>query len=203
MIGYAGRVPAADRRRLARGVGRAADHDHPGGPAAEIRACRPDREGWRRRIDTREGTALHEAGHLVVAVAVGRFQNGAAIEMVGDSYRGIAQHAETAPDGALDCPTFEGFDQLQRDFKKATDYAKLAIGMRGWLAYLRTLWLRADAILAGHWLATKMLAMEIQQTECVRRDRAQQILDRWWDAPGNSLLEALTPQMPLCATLRR
>lgn len=166
------------------------------GRAAEARARRSDRERWRRRLDNRERTALHEAGHLIVAVAVGDNQNGAAIEMVEKGrYRGIAEQWQaTLPDGVSDHPTFDGFDELMPDFRKATSYAMLAVGMRGWLAYLRTLWQRADAILEEHWLATKMLASELQMTGMVRRDRAREILDRWWKVPGTSLVEVLTRQ---------
>lgn len=74
----------------------------------------------------------------------------------------------------------------------ATAFAKLAVGQRGWLPYLRTLWLRTDALLAEHWLCVKMLSLELQRTGCVRWDRAQQIIDRWYSVPGTSLFEALT-----------
>jgi hypothetical protein len=149
-------------------------------------------------MDERERVANHEAGHLLLAAAT-RHQNGAAIEMVDHGYRGVAQHYEGAPPD-LDHPTFDRFDELQRDFAKATDYAKLATGMRGWLEYLRTLWLRTDAILAEHWICLKMLSSELQRTGCVRRDRAQEIIDRWWHVRGASLLEALKQEIvvPQC-----
>lgn len=165
------------------------------GRAAEARARRPDRDGWRRPMDERERVAVHEAGHLVLAVAVGRFQNGAAIEAVSDRYRGIAQDFPSASsDSAADHPSFANFDKLRPDFRRATDYARLAVGSRGWLRYLRSLWLSTDAILADHWLATKVLAMEIRAKGIVRRHRAQQILDGWWDARGTSVSEALASQ---------
>jgi hypothetical protein len=163
------------------------------GRCAEARARRPDRDGWRRHMDQRERIANHEVGHFLLAVATGRHQNGAAIEMVENGCRGVAQHCESAlPDSTPDCPTFERFNELQPDFRKATDYAKLAVGLHGWLKYLRELWLRTDAILAKHWLCVKMLSLELQRTGVVRRDRAQQIIDRWYGVPGNSLVEALT-----------
>lgn len=165
------------------------------GRCAEARARRPDRDGWRRRMDDRERVANHEAGHIVGAVGVGRQQNGAVIEMVDHGCRGVAQHYQGAPPD-LDHPTFDRFDELQRDFVMATAFAKLVVGQRGWLPYLRTLWLRTDILLGQHWLCVKMLAMELQRSGCVRRDRAQQIIDRWYRVPGTSLFEALTRTLP-------
>jgi hypothetical protein len=144
----------------------------------------------------RERVADHEAGHLLLAAAT-RYPNGAAIEAVGNRYRGVAQDLDAIPaHGEPDRPTFEGFDKLQRDFVMATAFAKLTLGMRGWLPYLRTLWLRTDAILAEHWICLKMLSSELQRTGCVRRDRAQQIIDRWYGVLGNSLVEVLTRTPP-------
>jgi len=161
------------------------------GRAAEARARRPDRDGFRRLMDSAERVAIHEAAHLVVAVAVGRHQNGAAIEKLDDGCRGLAQHYQaTPPEGAADHPTFERFDELERDFRKATALAKLAVG-HGWLRYLRELWLRTDAILERHWLAVKMLAIELGTTGTVRRDRAQELLDRWMPFRGESLFQVL------------
>jgi hypothetical protein len=164
------------------------------GRCAEALARRPNRDGWRRRMDDRERVADHESGHLLLSAATGRHQNGAVIEMVENGCRGIAQHYDGAPPD-LDHPTFEGFDKLQGDFAKATGFAKLAIG-RGWLAYLRTLWIRTDGILAEHWICVRMLSLELQHTGVVRRDRAQEIIDRWYDVPGTSLFEALTRTLP-------
>lgn len=162
------------------------------GRAAEARARRPDRDGWRRSPDDPERVAIHDAGHVVVAVAVGRFQNGAAIEEVVEGYRGIAQDFRSAPSELVpDCPSFENFNKLKPDFRRATDYAKLAIGSRGWLRYLRDLWLRVDGILTAHWLATRVLAMELRANGVVRRHRAQKILDQWWYVPQGSMSEAL------------
>lgn len=166
-----------------------------GGRAAELRARRPDSDGWCRRMDKRERVADHEAGHLLLAVATNQGQNGAAIEMVEGGCRGIAQHYAGAPPD-LDHPTFERFDELRRDFVKATDYAKLAVGLHGWLKYLRVLWLRTDEILAAHWLAVRMLSQELQRSGVVRRNRAQQIIDRWYGVPGNSLVEAIRRTLP-------
>jgi hypothetical protein len=162
------------------------------GRCAEALARRPNRDGWRRRMDERERVANHEAGHLLLAAAT-RHQNGAAIEMVEGGCRGIAQHYEGAPPD-LDHPTFERFDELQRDFVKARDYAKLAVGTRGWLKYLRTLWIRTDAILAEHWICVRMLSLELQHTGVVRRARAQQIIEKFWSVRGDSLVDALTRQ---------
>ena len=75
------------------------------------------------------------------------------------------------PDGVLDHPSFENFDKLLPDRRKATAYAQLAVGTVGWLEYLRTLWLRTDCILECHWLATKVLALEVSERGVVRRDR--------------------------------
>lgn len=161
------------------------------GRCAEHRARHPDRDGWRRQRDPEELVSIHEAGHVVAAVAVGRHQNGAAIEMTTNGCRGIAEHSHTALlKEAPDHPTFERFDELLPDFRKATAFAQLSVGMTGWLRYLRTLWLRTDDILDRHWLAVKMLASEIRTTRTVRRDRAQELLDHWMPLRGGSILEA-------------
>jgi 1,2-phenylacetyl-CoA epoxidase catalytic subunit len=60
------------------------------------------------------------------------------------------------------------------------------------------LWLRTDSILDRHWLATKMLASELGERGVVRRDRAQEILDRWMPVCAGSMLEALGHQQPVC-----
>lgn len=162
------------------------------GHCAVARARRPDRDGWRRQLDAEGLVSIHEAGHAIAAVALGQHQNGAAIEKTENGCRGIAEHAGTIlPEGARDHPTFERFDELLPDIRKATAYAKLAVGSPGWLAYLRTLWLRTDDVLGQHWLAVKMLALELQQTGTVRRDRAQEILDRWMPVRGESLFQVL------------
>jgi uncharacterized Fe-S cluster-containing radical SAM superfamily enzyme len=51
--------------------------------------------------------------------------------------------------------------------------------------------IEASSILEHHWLATKMLASELRERGVVRRDRAQDILDRWMPVRGGSMLEAL------------
>ena len=62
------------------------------------------------------------------------------MEKTEHSYRGIAEHSPaTLPDGSPDHPSFENFDKLLPDLKKATAYAQLAVGPTGWLKYLRTL----------------------------------------------------------------
>jgi hypothetical protein len=61
----------------------------------------------------------------------------------------------------------------------------------GWLRYLGTLWIRTDAVLERHRLAVKMLAIGLRATGIVRRDRAQELLDRWMPVKGESLFEAL------------
>ena len=162
------------------------------GHCAVARARRPDRDGWKRERDWDQLICIHEAAHTVVAVAVGHHQNGAAVEKTANGCRGIAEHSPTTlSDGAPDHPTFEDFDKLLPDLRKATAYAQLAVGPVGWLRYLRTLWLRTDGILERHWLAVKMLASELRATGTVRRDRAQQILDRWMPVRGESLFHVL------------
>jgi len=134
----------------------------------------------------------------VVAVAVGHHQNGAAIEKTEKGCRGIAEHSpDMLTEGTPDHPTFEDFDKLLPDFRKATAFAQLAVGTVGWLKYLRMLWLRTDSILERHWLATKMLASELSEKGVVRRDRAQDLLDRWMPVRGGSMLEALGYQQPV------
>jgi len=134
----------------------------------------------------------------VVAVAVGHHQNGAAVEKTENGCRGIAEHSPAIlSDGEPDHPSFENFDKLLPDFRKATAYAQLAVGTVGWLRYLRGLWLRTDIILERHWLATKMLASELRDSGVVRRDRAQDLLDRWMPVRGGSMLEALGYQQPV------
>ena len=142
-------------------------------------------------MDERERVAWHEAGHIVGAVAVQLFQNGAAIEAVGERCRGIAEYSDVPLENGPDYPTFENFDQLQRDFVKATMCAQLVVGPRGWLTYLRGLWLRTDALLGAHWLCVKMLALELRETGVVRRSRAEEIIGRWYRVSGDSVLEAL------------
>ncbi len=162
------------------------------GNCAVARARRPDSHGWKRQMDWHELIAIHEAAHTVVAVAVGHLQNGAAIEKTDHSYRGIAEHSPaTLPDSSPDCPNFEDFDKLLPDLRKATAYAQLAVGPVGWLKYLRTLWIRTEEVLERHWLAVKMLAMELRATGTVHRARAQELLDRWMPVPGESLFQAL------------
>jgi hypothetical protein len=136
-------------------------------------------------LDWEELVCLHEAAHTVIAAAVGHRQNGAAIEKTANGCRGIAQHfPATLPEGARDHPTFEDFAKQLPDFRKATAYAQLAVGTVGWLRYLRTLWIRTDSTLAQHWLAVKMLSSELRSTGTVRRDRAQELLDRWMPVKG-------------------
>jgi hypothetical protein len=168
------------------------------GHCAVARARRPDRDGWKRQMDWDELICIHEAWHTVVAVAVGHHQNGAAVEKTKNGCRGIAEHSPAILlDGEPDHPSFENFDKLLPDFRKATAYAQLAVGTVGWLKYLRGLWLRTDCILERHWLATKMLASELRERGVVRRDRAQDILDRWMPVRGGSMLEALGYQQPV------
>ena len=57
---------------------------------------------------------------------------------------------------------------------------------------------RTDGILERHWLAVKMLGPELRDRGVVRRDRAQDILDRWMPVRGGSMLEALGYQQPVC-----
>ena len=122
-------------------------------------------------MDWDELICIHEAAHTVVAVAVGHHQNGAAVEKTERGCRGIAEHSPAMlTEGTPDHPTFEDFDKLLPDFRKATAYAQLAVGTVGWLKYLRTLWLRTDSILERHRLATKMLASELSEKGVVRRD---------------------------------
>jgi len=162
------------------------------GHCAVARARRPDRHGWRRQMDWHELICIHEAGHTVVAVAVGHHQNGAAVEKTENGGRGIAEHSPAMlPEDSPDYPTFEEFDKLLPDLRKATAYAQLAVGTVGWLRYLRGLWLRTDSILERHWLATKLLASELRATGTVRRDRAQELLDRWMPVSGESLFQVL------------
>jgi hypothetical protein len=168
------------------------------GHCAVARARRPDRDGWKRQMDWDELICIHEAAHTVVAVAVGHHQNGAAIEKTEKGCRGIAEHSpDMLTEGTPDHPTFEDFDKLLPDFRKATAFAQLAVGTVGWLKYLRMLWLRTDSILERHWLATKMLASELSEKGVVRRDRAQDLLDRWMPVRGGSMLEALGYQQPV------
>jgi len=168
------------------------------GHCAVARARRPDRDGWRRPMDRNELVCIHEAGHTVVAVAVGHHQNGATVEKTENGCRGIAEHSPAMlPDGVPDHPSFEDFDKLLPDLRKATAYAQLAVGTVGWLEYLRTLWLRTDSILERHWLATKTLASELRDRGVVRRDRAQDLLDGWMPVRGGSMLEALGYHQPV------
>lgn len=114
------------------------------------------------------------------------------MEKTEHSYRGIAEHSPaTLPEDSPDHPSFDDFDKLLPDLRKATAYAQLAVGPVGWLRYLRTLWIRTDTVLERRWLAVKMLAIELRATGTVHRERAQELLDRWMPVKGESLFEAL------------
>jgi len=158
------------------------------GRCAEARARQSDRAGWCRPPDRFESVCIHEAGHTVMIVSVGRVQNGIIVEAAGQSLRGVAESWHVAPPpGTPDHPTFEGFGKLGSDFEQATVLAKLVAGSHGWLMYLRSLWLRADAILGDHWLAVTMLAQEAREKRIVRRERAQEICERWMPVKAPSL----------------
>jgi hypothetical protein len=156
------------------------------GRCGEIRA---------RRGSYLDRVAFHEASHLCVGAALGRATNGIAIDVsdtpLGTRFRGIASF--TPKQGEPDHPTFDGFEKMLSDYDIARQLSKLILLLAspspaGWLAYLRTQWWRADAILDRHWLAVRMLAQEVREKKIVPRARAQEILDRWMPVKEHSLV---------------
>ena len=144
-------------------------------------------------MERRDIVSFHESGHLVVGVALGRFQNGAVAEVLDTGgYRGLTSIWPRQPSCEEDHPTFDEFaSKLQSDLRRAADFGKLMFRSRGWLKGLRSLWLQTDSILERNWLAVKMVAFELHDQGVIRRDRCQQILDRWMGIPSESILEAL------------
>jgi hypothetical protein len=156
------------------------------GRCGEIRA---------RRRSHLDRVSFHEASHLVVGAALQRPTNGIAIDVsdtpLGTRFRGITSF--TPDHDGPGHPTFDQFEKILPDFEIAKQLAKLILLLAspspaGWLAYLRTQWWRADAILERHWLAVKLLAEEVKDKKIVPRARAQEILDRWMPVKEHSLV---------------
>ena len=80
--------------------------------------------------------------------------------------------------------TLEGLDA--QDGESASAAVEQIVRAKSGVALIE-----ASSILEHHWLATKMLASELRERGVVRRDRAQDILDRWMPVRGGSMLEAL------------
>ena len=187
-----------DFRGVARVVCRAPHHDHPGGPLRG--GPRPPPGPRRVETATRCGrTGLHPRGRA--CRRHGRCRSspewrrhrddrkrlpGHRRALRGHAARGSTRSSNVRSTSTSCCPTSV----------KQPRTPSLRSGPTGWLAYLRTLWLRTDAILGQHWLAVKMLALELQQTGTVRRDRAQELLDRWMPVRGESLFEVLANLNP-------
>ena len=172
------------------------------GRCAEARARRPDPDGWCRKPDVFSSVCHHEAGHVVMSVALGRGQCGLAAEQIVTATsirtRGIAARstAPPPPDAPDISPTFERFEAIKSDFRRATELGQFAVTLTGesWLKYLREMWIAVDHILDRHWLALKLLAEEVKQEKVVSRDRAQEILDRWMDVREHSISQYLRNQ---------
>jgi len=166
------------------------------GRAAEARWRRADRDGWRRQGNTLERISYHESGHAVAAAALGRPVSGIVIDVSvtpagATSYRGVTSFRPGRQQA-----TFDGFEKVLSDFEVAVNLGKMVLllggpSIAGWLTHLRALWWRADAILDRHWLAVKMLALEIREKRSVNRERARELLDRWMPARERSLGEYL------------
>jgi hypothetical protein len=172
-----------------------------GGRAAEARARRADQGGWRRHGTTLERIALHEAGHVVTASALGRAASGVALDVSdgadgGTSYRGLATFKPES-EGEPDCPpSMDGFERVMPDYEVARSIAKIVVLLgkpdaAGWLKILHASWWRADAILDRHWLCVKMLALELCEKRAIGRERTRQLLERWMPIPQRSLTEFL------------
>ena len=165
-----------------------------GGRAAEARARRAGQDGWCRHGSTLERVSIHEAGHLVTAAALGRVVSGAAIDVSdgGTSIRGLATFTRER-DGEPDRPpTMDGFERVMPDYETARNVAKIVVLLgkldpAGWLKLLRASWWRADALLDKHWLAVKMLALEIHEKRAVGRERTRELLARWMPVRQHSL----------------
>ena len=93
-----------------------------------------------------------------------------------DAVAGIAAAEMSAGDALLDA----------QDGEAATAAVEQIVRAKSGVALIE-----ASSILEHHWLATKMLASELRERGVVRRDRAQDILDRWMPVRGGSMLEAL------------
>jgi hypothetical protein len=181
-----------------------------GGRAAEARARRAGQDGWCRHGSTLERVSIHEAGHLVTAAALGRVVSGAAIDVSdgGTSIRGLATFTRERDggtsirglatftrerDGEPDRPpTMDGFERVMPDYETARNVAKIVVLLgkldpAGWLKLLRASWWRADALLDKHWLAVKMLALEIHEKRAVGRERTRELLARWMPVRQHSL----------------
>lgn len=166
------------------------------GRCGEIRARRPGQDGWRRRCENAlDRIAVHEASHLVVGAALQRPTNGIAVSIsetpAGTLFRGITSFTPDHDEPGH--PTFDQFEKMLPDFEIARQLSKLILLLAspspaGWLAYLRTLWWRADAILDRHWLAVRMLAQEVREKKIVPRARAQELLERWMPVKEHSLM---------------
>jgi hypothetical protein len=155
------------------------------GRAAAMRAQRPDPQGWRRWPTLYELTCLHEAGHVIVAAALGHFPQWAIVakpvisedKIIGGDGRA---HIGYSPEqGAQTEPSLEGNGKHESDFQKASAFCKFVTGGRGWLSYMRTLSQKADAILEAHWPAVKILAQELEQKGVVRRADIEDVLQRF------------------------
>ena len=133
------------------------------GHAAVCRERSPRPGGWVRVITTRQVDAFHEAGHVVAGAAVGLFPQWAIIGELrtsGGTVRGAA-FITRLPEQDAGRPTLEGI--IPSDFARATQLCQLMIGEQGWLAYMRSLWLQADAILEAHWEAVEVMAKELDR----------------------------------------
>jgi hypothetical protein len=153
------------------------------GRAAQRRAQRPDAEGWCRWPSLHESVCFHEAGHAIVAAALGRFPQWAIAAKPEISrgrvvFNGRAHIGNSPEQGAETVPTLEGNALLESDFTKAARFCKF-MSERGWLSYMRTLYQRADAILEAHWPAVKILAIELREKGTVHRPDIEDIMRRW------------------------
>jgi len=95
-------------------------------PGADERLA--DRAPGQFRATWREQHVAPRITVTVAAVAVGHRQNGAAVVNAEHGCRGIAEHTPTMlPDGVPDHPSFEDFDNLLPDLRKATADAQRTV----------------------------------------------------------------------------
>jgi hypothetical protein len=159
------------------------------GKAAERRSLQGSDPGWRRLRSAEELIAFHEAGHAVVARAVGwhtyeinmRPDNGQRVETgaVVLAYCSSGFTADPPPSNLQSGSpaAAKGSRNLWSDRHKAAYFALLEKGdWRRAYRYLSELRLIADALVDANWLQVRCLAQELERCPLMGRVRIYQIL---------------------------